>query len=59
VTLTAIGEGINKMVDIAELIKYRVKGLHQINNIGIHEIYDIYEPLEEGLDRLTFLRNVT
>jgi hypothetical protein len=59
VTLTAIGEGIYKMITIAELIKHRIKALYQVNNLGIIEFYEIYEPLVEGLERLAFLRKVT
>ena len=34
VTIRSMGDAITKIVTIAEIIKYRVKGLHQINNIG-------------------------
>jgi len=30
-----------------------------LNDIGTQEFEDIYEPLEEGLDRLVFNRKVT
>jgi hypothetical protein len=46
-------------VKLAELIKHRVKGLYQTNDISNIEIVDEYEPLEEGLDLLKFKRNVT
>lgn len=59
VTIKSMGDAITKIVTIAEIIKYRVKGLHQINNIGTQEFEDIYEPIEEGLDRLVFKRKVT
>jgi hypothetical protein len=36
-----------------------VKGLHQVINIGSQELYDEYDPLEEGLDHLCFSRTVT
>jgi hypothetical protein len=45
---------MEKIIQIAETIKYRVKGLHQVNNIGTIEIIERYEPLEEGLDILIF-----
>jgi hypothetical protein len=54
-----MGDAISKITTIAEIIKYRVKGLHQVNNIGTQEFQDIYEPLEEGLDQLVFTRKVT
>ena len=37
-------------VKLAELIKHRVKQLHQQNEITNVTIVDEYEPLEEGLD---------
>jgi len=54
-----MGDAISKVVTVAEVIKYRVKGIHQINEIGTEDFEDIYEPLEEGLDRLVFNRKVT
>jgi hypothetical protein len=44
---------------LAELVKHRVKNLHQINKISSKTIVDEYEPLEEGLDQLKFSRDVT
>jgi DNA-binding protein len=43
-------------VKVAELIKHRIVGLHQINKIFPITIIDEYEPLEEGLDHLEFTR---
>ena len=54
-----MGDAISKITTIAEIIKTRVKGLYQINDIGTTEFEDIYEPLEEGLDKLVFKRKVT
>jgi ribonuclease P/MRP protein subunit RPP25 len=59
VTIKSMGDAISKITTIAEIIKYRVKGLHQVNNIGTQEFEDIYEPIEEGLDKLIFSRKVT
>jgi len=59
IIIKSIGDAMYKVATIAEIIKYRVKGLHQINQIGTQEFEDIYEPKEEGLDRLVFKRNVT
>lgn len=39
------------LVTIAEILKRRVEGLHQTTAIDSTEITDIWEPLEEGLDR--------
>jgi hypothetical protein len=46
-------------VKLAELIKHRVPGLFQLNSISTIEIKDEYEPLEEGLDFLSFSRYST
>ena len=59
VTLKSMGDAISKIITIAEIVKYRVKGLYQQNDIGTTEFEDVYEPLEEGLDTLTFKRKVT
>lgn len=59
VTLKSIGDVISKVITIAEVVKHRVKGIYQLNEIGTQNFEDIYEPLEEGLDRLVFTRKVT
>merc|ERR1712066_318884 len=40
-------------------IKRRFKGLHQITAMGSVDIVDEYEPLEEGLDKVTDTRTVS
>lgn len=59
VILRTVGGAITKIITIAEVVKHRVKGIHQLNDIGTQVFEDIYEPLEEGLDRLVFTRKVT
>lgn len=59
VTLRTVGGAITKIITIAEVVKHRVKGIYQLNEIGTQVFEDIYEPLEEGLDRLVFTRKVT
>ncbi len=59
VVIWGIGLSIQSVVELAELVKHRVKGLHQINKISYITIEDEYEPLEEGLDHLNFTRLVT
>jgi DNA-binding protein Alba len=49
--LKAMGRAINKAVTIAEIVKRRVPNLHQITEISSTDITDVWEPLEEGLDR--------
>jgi len=59
VLLKAMGRAINKTVTIAEIIKRRIVGLHQITVIDSTDITDVWEPLEEGLDRLETTRHVS
>lgn len=59
IILKAMGRAINKTVMIAELIKRRIVGLHQNTSIGSTDITDVYEPLEEGLDRVESTRHVS
>merc|ERR1711920_349678 len=39
--------------------KRRFKGLHQITSLSTTEIVDEYEPLEEGLDKVTDTRTLS
>ncbi len=59
VTLRQMGRNLDTIVSVAEIVKYRVKGLYQINNIGTQVFEDVFEPLEEGLDTLRFKRTVS
>eukprot|EP00242_Pyramimonas_sp_CCMP2087_P000020 CAMPEP_0198197608 /NCGR_PEP_ID=MMETSP1445-20131203/1168_1 /TAXON_ID=36898 /ORGANISM="Pyramimonas sp., Strain CCMP2087" /LENGTH=126 /DNA_ID=CAMNT_0043866929 /DNA_START=419 /DNA_END=795 /DNA_ORIENTATION=- len=59
VVLKAMGRAINKTVTIAEIIKRRVIGLHQNTSISSTDITDVWEPLEEGLNRLETKRSVS
>ena len=54
-----MSNAVESAVKLAELIKHRIKGLHQCNKISHITIVDEYEPLEEGLDHLKFTRIVT
>jgi len=58
VVIKATGNALTKAVTSAEVIKRRFKGLHQITNIGSTEIVDEYEPIEEGLDKVTQTRQI-
>ena len=53
-----MGDAIPKITSIAEIVRHRVLGLYQVNTIDSQVFEDIYEPLEEGLDRLVFTRLV-
>lgn len=50
-----MGRAINKAVTIAEILKRKMP-LHQCNNLSSVEMIDVFEPLEEGLDRVTSRR---
>lgn len=58
-TVKATGTALATAVTIVEIIKRRFKGLHQITKLGSTEIIDEYEPLEEGLDKVTDVRQVS
>lgn len=59
VVLKAMGKAIQKAVTIAEVLKRRVAGLHQITSIESQEIEDQYEPKEEGMDIVIKKRTVS
>lgn len=59
IVIKGVSNAVESAVKLAELIKHRIKGLHQLNKISHITIVDEYEPLEEGLDRLRFTRIVT
>lgn len=58
VKIAATGNALAKAVTVAEVLKLRMKNLHQVTDIGLREIVDMYEPLEEGLDPVTGTRSV-
>merc|ERR1712050_581985 len=59
VVIKASGNALTKGVTLAEVIKRSFKALHQITTLGTTEIVDEYEPLEEGLDKVTDTRSVS
>merc|ERR1719148_609539 len=58
IVIAASGNAVTKAVTSAEVIKRRFKGLHQITKLGSQEVIDEYEPLEEGLDKVSETRNL-
>lgn len=54
-----MGNAMAKMVTIAEIVKHRVPGLHQVNSVEMQTFKDEYKPKEEGLDDLVIDRKVT
>jgi DNA-binding protein len=59
IVIKGVAQAMENAVKLAELIKHRFTGLYQINSIETMETKDEYEPLEEGLDHLTFRRYTT
>jgi len=59
VTIKATGQAIPIAITAAEVIKRRIKDLHQNIVLGSNEVTDKYEPLEEGLDDYEQTRRVT
>lgn len=54
--IKAMGQTIHKGITLAEILKRRIRGLHQITELSSVKVVDIYEPIEEGLDRVEFTR---
>ncbi|KAL3683737.1 hypothetical protein R1sor_001759 [Riccia sorocarpa] len=59
IVLKAMGGAISKSVFIAEIIKRRILGVHQITAIGSINITDVWEPLEEGLVPVELRRQIS
>lgn len=60
IVFTATGKGVSKAVTCAEIMKRRVKGLHQVTRLLYATVAEVWEPLEPaaGLDSLTVSRKV-
>lgn len=60
IVFTASGKGVSKAISCAEIVKRRVKGLHQLTRLLYATVVEVWEPLEPaaGLDGLTVSRNV-
>ena len=54
----ASGSAISSLVNIAEILKKVIPGIHQINKIYTLKYEQEYEPKEKGLDHVTITRNV-
>ena len=59
VTIKAADRLIDRALWVAEVVKRRVQGLHQIIEIKEREVVDVYEPKEEGLLRVEKKRYLT
>uniref|UniRef100_A0A671Y5V8 Ribonuclease P/MRP 25 subunit-like n=1 Tax=Sparus aurata TaxID=8175 RepID=A0A671Y5V8_SPAAU len=53
-------EGVSKAITCTEIVKRRLKGLHQLTRLLYSTVVEVWEPLEPaaGLDSLTVNRNV-
>ncbi|XP_073341719.1 ribonuclease P protein subunit p25-like protein [Pagrus major] len=60
IVFTATGKGVSKAITCAEIVKRRLKGLHQLTRLLYSTVVEVWEPLEPaaGLDSLTVNRNV-
>lgn len=56
--IKAMGQTIHRAIIVAEILKRRIVGLHQINELGSVKVVDIYEPIEEGLDKVELTRQI-
>lgn len=57
---SGVGKAINKTITCVEIMKRRLKDLHQITKVFFQQIEEIWEPIvpEAGLDPLTVKRNI-
>ncbi|XP_013877661.1 ribonuclease P protein subunit p25-like protein [Austrofundulus limnaeus] len=57
---TSTGKGVSKAITCAEMVKRRVKGLHQLTRLTYSTVLEVWEPREPtaGLDSLTVSRNL-
>ena len=54
----ASGSAISSLVNISEILKKVIPGIHQVNRIFTLKYEQDYEPKEKGLDHVTIVRNV-
>ncbi|GFN75692.1 ribonuclease p protein subunit p25-like protein [Plakobranchus ocellatus] len=57
-TWNGTGNAINKTISCVEIMKRKIKGLHQITQIGYLRVEDFWEPKVEGLDSLKVNTNI-
>ncbi|XP_067649379.1 ribonuclease P protein subunit p25-like protein isoform X2 [Haliotis asinina] len=58
ITWNGSGHAVNKTISCAEIMKRKVKGLHQITKIRFRRIEEYWEPKMEGLERLKVNRDI-
>jgi len=59
IVFKAMGRAISSVVTVAEVIKRRVAGLHQVTVLDSSDIEDVWEPIEEGLKTVKTIRRVS
>lgn len=61
ITISGMGGAIHTAVNVAEIVKHRVVGLHQITEISSEEVTDMFEPIEKESEKenLTVNRRVS
>ncbi|XP_059157418.1 ribonuclease P protein subunit p25-like protein [Physella acuta] len=58
ITWNGTGNAISKTISCAEIMKRKIKGLHQITQIGFLRVEDFWKPTVEGLDTLKVNTNI-
>jgi DNA-binding protein len=58
VLIKASGNATKSACQIAEILRHRILGLHQLNHLKTISVIDEYEPREEGLDRVVVERKL-
>jgi Alba. len=58
VVIKASGNATKSACQIAEILRHRILGLHQLNLLKTVGVVDEYEPKEEGLDKVTVERKL-
>ncbi|XP_032240359.1 ribonuclease P protein subunit p25-like protein [Nematostella vectensis] len=58
IIITGSGPAVTKAITTAEIVKRKNKGLHQHNHLFFSKTEDLWEPKQEGLDKLKVTRNI-
>eukprot|EP00331_Platyophrya_macrostoma_P028288 CAMPEP_0176438306 /NCGR_PEP_ID=MMETSP0127-20121128/19199_1 /TAXON_ID=938130 /ORGANISM="Platyophrya macrostoma, Strain WH" /LENGTH=301 /DNA_ID=CAMNT_0017822219 /DNA_START=57 /DNA_END=963 /DNA_ORIENTATION=- len=58
IILKASGNAAKTACLVAEILRTHILGLHQLNVIKTIEVEDVYEPTEEGLDKVVIKRSL-
>ncbi|KAL2084684.1 hypothetical protein ACEWY4_020202 [Coilia grayii] len=60
IMFSGVGPSVSKAITCVEILKRRVRGLHQYTRLHYRTVQEVWEPLEPdaGLDSLTVNRNV-